>query len=158
MKYFKPNRSVAEVESLINRLLQKPNEGVDEFSKRAFLLKADYELEVKAERQANSFEMDEAKIREMENKVASSFINGLKDHIFRCIREKPATLVEALTLALEAESTANVRYENRKVSERFSDQKKRNEKGGNKPVKKALETESISNVRYENRKISEKKL
>lgn len=128
LTYFKPKRSVTEVEGLICRLTQSFKESVDDYSKRTFLLKTDYEMAVKAERQAMSHTMDDAKISEMESKVANAFINGLKENVFRFIREKPTTLANAVTIAMEAESTSNLRFENKRLAESSSDFKKRGDK------------------------------
>lgn len=119
--YFKPKRSVLEVEGLIGRLLQKDKETVDEYAKRAFSLKTDYELAARAERQAANHELDQVRIAEMEAKVSRAFINGLKDFTLRYVMERPKTMCEALTAALEAESISTIRFQNKKLEEKSKD-------------------------------------
>lgn len=110
---FKPRRTVMELESLIARLLQTEKESVDEFSKRVFQLKSEYESATRAERAADNAVLDEVRIREMEKKVAFAFINGLKDNVLRFVSQRPSTLAEAVSTSLEAESTSSLRLQNR---------------------------------------------
>lgn len=123
MLAFKPKRSVTEMESIIGALTQKEKETVDEFGKRVSEIKFEYELASQAERLAEGAKLDEIRLKEMERKISRAFVNGLKDHVIRFVGERPQTLTEAISVALEAESTSNVRYKNRKMTEQTSTRK-----------------------------------
>lgn len=123
---FKPKRTVTEIESLIARLTQDHKESVDAYSKRVFQLKTEYENASRSERAVANATLDEIRIGEMERKVSNAFINGLKDHVIKFVISRPQSLSEAVGVALEAESTSSLRFQNRKgqVSKDDSDKKK----------------------------------
>lgn len=117
LKFFKPKRTVTEVETLIGSLTQKQKETVDEYSKRAFALKVEYEQASQAERAAEGHKLDEVRISEMERKVSRAFLNGLKEYVLRFTHEKPSTLSEASSVALEAESVSSLRFRNKQLED-----------------------------------------
>lgn len=117
LSIFKPKRSVTEVESLIARLSQTQKESVDDFSKRTFELKSEYEQASRAERAAVNANLDDVRLAEMEKKMSSAFINGLKENVLKFISQRPASLAEAVTVAMEAESVSALRYQNRKLEQ-----------------------------------------
>lgn len=135
---FKPKRTVTEIESIIARLTQGEKESVDSFEKRVSDLKFDYEQASQAERLVEKSVLDEVRLKEMERKVSRAFLNGLKDHVIRFINERPPTITEAISVALEAESTSSMRFQNKKLAEqapRYSNEKhqekKKNDQKGN---------------------------
>lgn len=128
LNVFKPKRTVTEIESAIARLMQEQKESVDDYGKRVFQLKSEYELATRAERAVKKAELDAVRLEEMEAKISTAFINGLKDHVLRFVAKRPATLSEAISSSLEAESTSSLRYQNRKQFEREKDEDKNHSK------------------------------
>lgn len=135
---FKPKRTVTEIESMISRLMQKPDETVDQFGKRVSELKYDYELASQAERSAVNANLDAVRLAEMEAKVSRAFLNGLKDHIIKFVGEKPVTMSAAISTALEAESTSSLRFQNRKLAGNSTSGNSGN--GNKKPDQKKFQT------------------
>lgn len=120
---FKPKRTVTEIESIIARLAQQENDSVDAFGKKVVELKFEYEQASQAERLAENAVLDEIRLKEMEKKIARAFMNGLKDFIIRFVSERPNTLSEAISVALEAESTSLLRFQNKKLAEQSGKKK-----------------------------------
>lgn len=111
---FKPKRTVTEIEQKISQLMQDEKESVDSYSKRVFNLKVEYEQASRASRAAIGEKLDKVRIVEMEAKIATAFINGLKSRVITFVTQKPATLTEAVSVSLEAESTCDLRFQNKK--------------------------------------------
>lgn len=114
---FKPKRSVGEIESMLGRLMQRSDESVDEYAKRTFELKFEFEQAVTVERAEVGAILDDVRLKEMEAQVSVSFLNGLKGNVLKFLVEKPKTLSLAVNAALSAENTSNVRFQNKKLEE-----------------------------------------
>lgn len=112
---FKPKRSVVEIESMLNRLNQKDKETVDEYAKRAFTLKTEFEQATQADRIANGSVLDAVRLAEMERQVSRNFLNGLNNYVIRFVNERPPTMTEAVGVAMEAESISTQRFEMQKM-------------------------------------------
>lgn len=113
LKYFKPTRSRAEVEMSLAALTQGSKESVDEYSKRVYAMRADYEMALRAEYNAKGYELSKGRIEEMETSIALAFRNNLKQHVLLHTLKKD-TLADAVAEALGAEALSNARYEKEK--------------------------------------------
>lgn len=116
LKYFKPTRSLAEVEMSLAALTQNSRESVDEYAKRVYALRADYEMALRAEYNTNNFELSAGRIHEMECSIALAFRNNLKQHILIHTLKKD-TLGDAVAEALAAEALSNSRHEKDKIKQ-----------------------------------------
>lgn len=131
LQAFKPQRTVTEVESLISRLEQGNTETVDQYAKRAYELKTEYEHASGAERAARGFSLDQIRLEEMEKKVADAFTYGLLTRIVSLVKRDCDTLSDAVSAAHTAESQCNLRYRNRQLSSKDpSEPKKKPGEGG----------------------------